>query len=258
MALWLPVPVMAQEGVVHDNILKLKIGTGYQLDSYLSPIGYTGMQYGLENEWWQAFSGERPGGWAHVGRAEACVSTYGSRARNNSMLGVQIAAGWGAYYEWRWFDERLRAHVGPYLEAGFGVREHGTNVNKIVSVDIAVDVMAMAGISFSFYGKRTSYRLNYQLRTNLIGFDYLPEYWESYYELSTGVPGQARCSGPWNHNTLKHELSLDLQLPHTTWRVGAGHELMNYGTRDLHFMRHQLSVIVGCRWQYRTKGNARL
>lgn len=63
MALWLPVPVMAQEGVVHDNILKLKIGTGYQLDSYLSTIGYTGMQYGLENEWWQAFSGERPGGY---------------------------------------------------------------------------------------------------------------------------------------------------------------------------------------------------
>lgn len=263
--LCLPVLTMAQEGIEHDNILKVKIGSGYQLDNYLSPSGYTGMQYGLGNEWWQPFRQDtrlgrtgRLRGWAHVGRVDAGLMTYNSRAGNNSYLGVQVAGGWGAYYEWRWLDERLRVHAGPYLEVGCTVREHATNVNKIVSADVAVDVMAMGGVSWSFYGKRTSYRLNYLLRTNVIGFDYLPEYWQSYYEIWTGVPGQARCSGPWNHNTLKHELTIDMQLPHSTWRVGAEHELMSYGTRDLHFMRHQLSIIVGCRWKYRIHANARL
>ena len=32
-----PVLLLAQESVEHDNILKIKIGPGYQLDTYLSP-----------------------------------------------------------------------------------------------------------------------------------------------------------------------------------------------------------------------------
>lgn len=261
----IPVLLSAQEGVEHDNILKLKIGTGYQLDSYLSPGGYTGMQYGLGNEWWQPFRQDTRLGqkgqlthWAHVGRIDASMINYSSSARNNRYLGVQLTGGWGTYYEWRWLDDRLRVLLGPYMEAGLNVREHATNVNKIVSLDISIDAMAMTGISWSFYGRKTSYRLSYLLRTNLIGFDYLPEYWESYYEISQGVPGQPRCSGHWNHNTLKHELSLDMQLPHSTWRVGAEHELVNYGTPNLHFMRNQLSIVIGCRWKYKIHANARL
>lgn len=258
--------LVAQEGIVHNNILKVKIGTGYQLDTYLSPIGYTGMQYGLGNEWWQPFRQDTRLGktgklanWSHVGRADVFVTDYYSKAgRTNNYLGAQIAAGWGAFYEWRWMDDRLSVHVGPYLDAGFIMREHAANVNKIVSFDVAIDVMAMGGLRWSFYGKRTSYRLNYLFRTNLIGFDFLPEYWESYYELSQGVPGQARCSGHWNHNTIKHELALDMQFKHSTWRIGAEHELVNYGTDDLHFMRNQFSLSVGCLWKYRIQTNARL
>lgn len=258
--------MMAQEGVVHDNILKVKAGTGYQLDSYLSPIGYAGMQIGLGNEWWQPFRQDTPLGkegklanWSHVGRADIFMTNYYSSVRHsNRYLGAQIAAGWGALYEWKWLDDRLRVHAGPYLDAGFTAREHANNVNKIVSFDIAIDVMAMGGIRWSFYGKHTSYRLNYLIRTNLIGFDYLPEYWESYYEISQGVPGQPRCSGHWNHNTIKHELTLDMQFKHSTWRVGAEHEFVNYGTKDLHFMRNQLSIVIGCIWKYKIHANARL
>lgn len=257
--------MQAQENVEHDNILKVKIGTGYQLDSYLSPMGYTGWHYGLGNEWWQPFRTDSRLGrtgkldhWAHVGRVDIAMSNYTNSARSNRFVGVQIAGGWGAFYEWRWFDDRLRVHAGPYLDAGFNVREHANNVNKIVSLDIAVDAMAMGGVSWSFYGKKTSYRLNYLIRTNLIGFDYLPEYWESYYEITKGVPGQARCSGHWNHNTVKHEVALDMQFPHSTWRLGAEHEFVNYGTDNLHFVRNQFSIILACRWKYRIHANARL
>lgn len=207
-----PVLLMAQESVEHENILKIKVGTGYQLDTYLSPMGYSGMCYGLGNEWWQAFR-HAPANWAHVGRADIGLTNYYNRSRTNRYLGVQLAAGWGAFYEWKWLDDRLRVHVGPYLDVNFNIREQASNVNKMVSFDAAIEVMAMSGISWSFYGKKTSYRLSYLIRTNLIGFDYLPEYWESYYEITQGVPGQPRCSGHWNHNTIKHQLSLDMQFP---------------------------------------------
>ena len=46
-----PVLLLALESVEHDNILKIKIGPGYQLDTYLSPAGFRGIQYGIGNEW---------------------------------------------------------------------------------------------------------------------------------------------------------------------------------------------------------------
>lgn len=263
--LFFPMLLMAQEGVEHENILKLKVGTGYQLDTYLSPMGYSGMCYGLGNEWWQPFRQDTKLGqagkltnWAHVGRLDIGLTNYYNRAYSNRYLGVQLAAGWGAYYEWKWIDDRLRVDVGPYLDVCLNVRYQANNVNKIVSFDVAADVMAIGRISWSFYGKKTSYRLSYELKTNLIGFDFLPEYWESYYEITQGVPGQPRCSGHWNHNTLKHQLALDMQFPHSTWRIGAEHEFVNYGTKDLHFRRNEMRIVIGCLWKYRTHANARL
>jgi len=254
-----------EESLEHTNILKVRFGWNYQLDTYLSPLAYRGMQLSIGNEWWQPFRQDtrlgrtgRLAHWAHVGRLDLRGMSQTSSARSNIIYCFGATAGWGAFYYWQWFDNRLKLHLGPYLEADFAARYHGSNVNKPVSMDIAADVMAMTGLSWSFYGKKTSYRLNYLIRTNLIGFDFMPDYWESYYELTEGVQGSARCSGHWNHHTVKHELSLDLQFPHSTWRVGAEHEYLNYGTKDLHFVRNQISIVVGCIWNYRIKANHRL
>ncbi len=255
----------ATYGHEHTNVLKLRAGYSRQLDTYLSPLAFYGWQIGLGNEWWQSFRQDtrlgktgRLAHWGHVGRLDITASTYTNTARSNSFYGIQIAAGWGAFYCWQWFDNRLKLHLGPYLEAGFMARNLNGNANKPLSFDIAVDLMAMGGLSWSFYGRKTSYRLNYLVRTNLIGFDYLPHYWQSYYEIAEGVPGMARGSGHWNHHTLKHELTLDMQFPHSTWRIGATHELNDYGTKDLHFAQNTIGVVLACIWKYRLYPNARL
>ena len=196
--------------------------------------------------------------WEHVGRADIGMARYISSAGSNMFWGFQIECGWGAYYRWKWIEDRLQVFAGPYLEGCFAARYHANNVNKPLSFDVAIDAMAMGGLSWSFYGKKTSYRLQYTVRTNLIGFDYLPEYGESYYEITEGVPAVARCSGHWNHHTVEHDLSLDLQFPHTTWRIGAEHYFVYYNTKYMHFMRNQICLVVGCCWKYKTRANARL
>lgn len=242
-------------GREHTNVLKIRVGYGHQLDTYLSLFGFSGMHAGIGNEWWQSF---RQPGWGHIGRVDINAFRYSVQPKSNIIAGFQLSGGWGAFYRWKWYDNRLQVHVGPYLEADGGARYLVSNVNKPLSVDIGIDVKAMGGISWSFYGKKTSYRLNYLIRTNLIGFDYMPEYGQSYYELSQGVPGVARCAGPWNHNTVKHELSLDLQFPHSTWRVGAEHHFNSYRSRDLHFSTNQISLVFGCIWKYRILAHSRL
>lgn len=265
IALLFPMLMMAEENVEHTDVLKVRFGWNKQLDTYLSPLAYDGMHIGIGNEWWQPFRQDTRLGktgrldhWAHMGRLDIRGVMQTSAARNNRIYGFGVTGGWSAFYYWLWFDNRLKVLVGPYVEASFDTRFLSSNVNKPVSMDIAADVMAMSGLSWSFYGKKTSYRLNYLIRTNLIGFDFLPDYWQSYYELSEGVPGTTRCSGHWNHHTVKHELALDIQFPHSTWRVGAEHEYVNYGTKDLHFIRNQVSIVVGCIWNYRIKAINRL
>ena len=253
------------EGVEHTNVLKVKYGWNYQLDTYLSPLSHKGMHIAIGNEWWQPFRQDtrlgqtgRLANWAHVGRFDIRGMRQYNSARTNMIYGLDLSGGWGAFYYWQWCDKRLKVLAGPYIEAELGVRELASNVNKPYSVDISAEVMAMGGVSWSIYGKKTSYRLHYLIRTNMIGFDFMPDYWESYYELSEGVRGTARCSGHWNHHTVKHSLALDMQFPHSTWRVGAEHEYVNYGTKDLHFIRNEISIVVGCIWNYSIKANHRL
>ena len=262
--IFLVCPIMADEEMTHTNILKLRFGWNYQLDTYLSPLAYHGMQLGIGNEWWQSFrlknreEDDPSARWAHVGRLDVRGLSQINSARTNKIYGLGVSGGWGAYYYWLWNDDRLKLLLGPYLEAEGNVRELVSNVNKPFSLDIAVDVMAMTGLSWSFYGKKTSYRLNYLIRTNLIGFDFMPDYWQSYYELSEGVKGTPRCSGHWNHHTVKHELTMDMQFPHSTWRVGVEHHYINYGTSNVRFIRHHVDLVVGCIWQYKVKTNSPL
>ena len=257
--------VHAEESVEHTNVLKVKFGWNYQLDTYLSPLGYRGMEIGIGNEWWQPFRQDTKLGqtgkltnWAHVGRIDLRGVRQISSARNNLINGLGISGGWGAYYHWQWYNNRLQLLLGPYLETELYVRELASNTNKPYSFDIAVDGMVMGGLSWSFYGKKTSYRLHYLIRTNVIGFDFLPDYWQSYYELSQGIEGTPRCSGHWNHHTVKHALSLDMQFPHSTWRVGAEHEYIHYGTKDQYWVRNEISLVIGCIWNYRIQANKRL
>ena len=244
------------EPVEHENILKVKYGWVRQVDPYLSPLVYKGQEIGIGNEWWQAF--RRDSAWKHVGRVDVHGLRAYSSAGSNYLYGFGFHGGWGAYYLWSFANNRLRVHVGPYIEGDFMAREIGMNVNKPLSFDVGIDVMAMGGISWSFYGKKTSYRLKYLIRTNLVGYDFMPDYWESYYEVTEGVSGTSRCSGHWNHNVVRHELTLDMQFPHSTWRVGAEHEFLRYGTKDMQFIRQQLNIVIGCIWQYKIRPNKQL
>lgn len=239
-----------------ESITKIKYGWVNQVDPYLSPLAYKGQQIGIGNEWWKHF--RKYENWKHVGKLDIHGLRAFSSSGTNYIYGLELQGGWGAYFWMKWFDGRLKFMVGPYLGADFMVREIGSNVNKPLSFDVGIDAMLMTGISWSFYGPHSSYRLRYQIRTNLIGFDWLPDYWQSYYEVTEGVSGTARCSGHWNHNVVRHELTLDMQFPHSTWRVGAEHEFLNYATKDMQFTRNQINILIGWVIQYRNFPNRRL
>lgn len=253
----LPIGLWA-ENVEHENILKVQFGGSWRQDQYLSPMLYKGMMVGLGNEWWQPFQQESKLGragkllnWEHVGKFGTQFDWTYNPVKNNVLYAVRLEGGWGAHYIWKWPTQGVQVLLGPYLSLDNTVKYHVRNVNKPISVDLAIHTMAQAGVSYAFQGKKTSYRLRYLVRANLIGVDFMPDYWQSYYELSEMVKGKVRCAGMWNHRVVQQELTLDLQFPHSTWRVGLVHEYDEYGEKNMMFSHEQVSMLVGTCFHYR-------
>jgi len=243
----LPIGVWA-ENVEHENILKLQYGGSWRQDQYLSPLLYKGMMVGIGNEWWQNFKYEN---WQHVGKFTAQFDWTYNPTKTNVLYAIRLEGGWGAHYIWKWPSQGVQVLVGPYLSLDNTVKYHGRNVNKPISLDAALHTMAQAGVSYGFKGKKTSYRLRYIIRANLIGVDFMPDYWESYYELTEGIKGKIRCAGMWNHRLLQQELTLDMQFPHSTWRVGIAYDYDEYGEKNMMFSKEQVSLVVGTCFHYR-------
>lgn len=246
-------PTLWAEDLVHEVVLKAKYGYNQTLDPYLSPLRYDGWQVGFGCEWWQPFRhtelGSSSCSWWHEGQVDIVGQRAYSSARTNRYYGLGAHAGWGAFARWKY------VFVGPYLDVDLLVREHASEINKPYSADVAMDAMVLAGAewcSSHFEGEKAGVRLRYMFRMNLLGAQFHPDYWQGYYEMYvTRLHGAIHPSGPWNRNRIWHELTLDISGKHTTWRLGAEHEWLRYGSREMTWNRHQVNLIVAAVWKYK-------
>lgn len=244
-------------GVEHENVLSVRYGGMWMQDQYLSPLLYSGQQVGLSNEWWQGFKKESAKNWEHVGKMDVGVAWMYNETYTNVIYSLGLQGGWGACYNWSFADYGLRVKLGPYMDVDLMGKLHGVSVNKPYSMDISLNMCALGGFSWAFKAKKTSYRLRYMAQVNVLGMDYLPDYWQSYYEMGEGVLGNVRCAGLWNHRHLQHELAFDMQFKRSTWRVGIEHEYLEYGDKKMMFSRETVSAVVGCVWQYKIRPTMR-
>lgn len=238
----------------HENVLSVRYGGMWMQDQYLSPLLYSGQQVGLGNEWWQGFGSEKAQNWKHVGQLDVRFGWMYNAPYTNLIYALGVNGGWGACYNWHFDDYGLRLQLGPYLDIDVMGKMHGSSVNKPYSMDLGANICALGGLEWVFRGKKTSYRLRYMAMANLVGVDYVPDYWQSYYEMGEGVLGNVRCAGMWNHRHLQHELTFDMQFKHSTWRIGIEHEYLEYGEKKMMFSRETVSAVIGCVWQYKTRG----
>lgn len=235
----------------HENVLSVRYGGIWIQDQYLTPLLYSGQQVSLANEWWQDFRHSSTRRWQHLGKFETSFGWLYNQAYTNLLYILALQGGWGACYNWHFPDYGLRLKLGPYMGIDCMGKRHATSVNKPYSIDLAINLCAMGGLEWAFRANKTTYRLRYIARMNMIGMDYVPDYWHSYYEMGEGVLGNFRCAGMWNHRHLQHELTFDMQFKRSTWRVGIQHEYLEYGERNMLFSREMVSAVIGCVWDYR-------
>ena len=250
----------AENNILHENILQLSGGWSKTHDMYLSPLVYTGFQHNLSNEWWQML--RKNDNFGHVGRVEV---TYGKQRNNahssdaylssNGLQYLSVEGGWGFFSKHS--SQYLQLMVGPYIGANINVKQIYSSYNKPVSADVAADLSLMFSIGTTLQAKKTSYRLRYLAYLNVIGAQFLPDFWQSYYELEKDWAKHIRFSYIGARINLRHEISLDMQLPHTTWRVAVRHEYIDYGTNDMRIKNENISIVLGALFNYKIDGKLR-
>ena len=251
----------AQNSILHENILEIGGGWSKINDMYLSPLTYSGFNIMLSNEWWQKL--RKNDNFGHVGKIEirggrvlngAHVS--GKNYNSNAIANIGLEGGWGFYSSLH--QNHFDFKIGPYIGAMLDAKYIYNSYNKPVSADIAADLSMMLSIGTFFAGRQTSYRLRYLAYINLIGADFYPDYWQSYYELEKQWSKSIHFSYIGRRIALRQEITFDMQFAHSTWRLGVKHDYLNYGSNDIRFRHEYISIVVGTIFNYKIDGKVRL
>ncbi len=195
-----------------------EIGRAHIAETYISPLKYSGLSYGLGYERMQAMKFD-PRRWV----MELNVRAYASETFNGThtarIWNFGLEAGWGMMRVWK--QGPWRFYVGGSTDLSAGAFYSQRNSNNPVAAKLAWTVGAMGAVAYNTSVLRVPVCLRYQARLPLTGAFFAPEYGELYYEIYLGNHRNlAHWAWPGNRFSLDNLLTADLRFGGTIVRLG--------------------------------------
>ena len=229
--------------------LLLGIGGTHQLDTYLSPMEYSGIQVSFLTQ------SERMTHLAnrHISFQSTFFGAFTSTdnpAGSADYLGGRLAydAGWHYHYSPL---PALDLKGGGLVGTDLGFLYNNRNGNNPAQGRFSVDISLSAGADYSFYvplgrGRRLPMQAHYQADLPMIGLMFCPEFGESYYEISQkGVGHDIICAHPGNALCLRQFLSMDVCLKRITLRMGYLFDIRQSNARAIKYHDVSHSFMFG-------------
>lgn len=194
-------------------------GFSNQLDTYLSPMEYTGWQVSFLT------SRERMTHWAqgHISfqsLVQGAFSYTKNPARTAKEWGGRLAYDAGWHYHWRLTD-RLTLKAGALVGVDLGFLYNLRNTNNPAQGRLGMDVSASAGGSYRFKIRKLPILIKYQADLPLMGCMFSPQFGQSYYDISQGSRDHNVCfSHPGNALSFRQLLTFDLEFQRASLRFG--------------------------------------
>ena len=209
------------------------IGSTNLLDTYLSPVEYTGAELRLLRE------NRRQSKWmdGKVYRQsifQANVSMVENKAGTGSEL--SFLANWNLAYHYRFqINESLQLFAGPNLDLNGGMIYNFRNSNNPVNAKAYVNLGASGMAIYQFRIKEHPFILRYQLNVPLLGLMFSPEYGQPYYEMSIAKDfGKNICfTSLHNQPSFRQFLTLDFPIKQTNLRLGYVCDIQQAKVNDL-------------------------
>ena len=221
--------VLAQEGVssveylstgrqVNRSVL-LGIGRSNQLDTYLSPMEYSGPQLSFLTSR-ERMTGMAGGHIAFQSMLQGAFCYVENPAATANELGGRIGYDAGWHYVWQ-LVSHLKLKAGGLVGTDVGFLYNSRNGNNPAQARANIDLSLSAGGAYTFRIRRLPLEVNYQADLPLLGCMFSPHYGESYYEIYQGYGNHyVRFVNPANALSLRQLLCLDLCFSRTTLRMG--------------------------------------
>lgn len=210
--------VSAQEAVRPvASTWTVEVGTSHIADTYLSPIKYSGMHYGLTYNRLQAMK-TLPAvqGW-NLGVVFDCAS---NQVKNATMLELRIDGSWRMMRRWQ-LANGFSLGVGGNVDAQLGALYLSRNGNNPVQAIAALTVGPEAFAQWAGKLGSLPIAVRWQASTPIVGGFFCPDYGELYYEISLGNHSDlVHFAHPGSYRKIDSMLSLDLNFGKTTLRLG--------------------------------------
>ena len=227
----------------------LGFGWTNQLDTYLSPMDYSGLQasFLMQSERMTRLANRHISFQSTFHGAFTSTENPASTAR---YLGGRIAydAGWHYHYSPL---SNLDLKGGAMVGADLGFLYNNRNSNNPAQGRFCADFSISAGADYSFKlplwrKRRLPMQVHYQADLPMIGLMFSPEFGESYYEISqNGVGHDIICAHPGNALSLRQFLMLDVCLRRITLRVGYLCDIRQSNARSLKYHDISHSIMFG-------------
>ena len=239
----------AQEGRNTTHATVLGIGAVNQLDTYLSPLNYSGPQLQFLHETLR-YTGWAKGRFTMQTLWQANLSYTKSKAARGGNYGGDVSYTIGWHYNWqKTFSERskLRFLLGPQLNANLGVLYNTRNSNNPAQAIATTHLAASGAIIWDVQLGKQPLIARYQLDLPLMGLKFSPNYGQSYYEIfELGQYDHNICfTHPFNAFSSRHLLTLDFPFRQTTLRVGYLCDIRQSHVNELKYHSYTHAFLLG-------------
>lgn len=232
------------------NSLSIGFGASNVLDTYISPLDYSGIELRLVRDRFRMTNIMN----GKVG-VQYSYSIYGSRTENISKSATEWT-GMG-YLSLGYFynpNERhsfgvngLTVMYGPQLEIGGGAVYNKRNSNNPANGRVYFDVKASAIAKYSVRLFNVPFLLRDQTSVPLLGVMFSPEYQQSYYEIfSLGQSkGVVKPTTLVSKPSFRNQFSVDVPVGNSTLRLSYLLELDQTKVNNLKYHSYSNLFMVG-------------
>lgn len=233
-----------------ERALLFGIGRTNQLDTYLSPMEYRGMQLSImaSRERMTRMAG---GNIAFQSTFYGAFSSAENPAHTADCLGGRLAYSAGWHYCHTLFPG-LRVKGGGLIGADAGFLYISRNGNNPAQGKAGTHLSLSVGTDYSLTVKKLPLRFAYQADMPMLGMMFCPEFGESYYEISQdGIGHDLLCSHPGNALCLRQLLTADFRMKRFDLRIGYLCDIRQSSARSLkyHDISHSFMFGVVRRFQ---------
>jgi hypothetical protein len=203
-------------------------GTGSVYDSYLSPLKYTGSNYGLYYERMKN-TGLMKGNVSAQHLLNVNYSQSKNNAGNASYYAGIMEYNYGLFYRFK-PDKQWQVFAGPQAGGFFGFVYNTRNGNNPATGKAHVNVNLSAIVNYKTEILSQPVGFRYQISLPFVGVMYAPPFGQSYYEISLGVT-ENLVHPAFYHNHLSASNMLSAEIPLDKFTLRIAYRFSVYETR---------------------------